>query len=637
MKIFSKQALFVLICLGMGFFTVSAQISRGGVSPGFIDRSRDYQIPSIIIPVPPSAKRSTDNIQRDAIPFEAGPILPVHKGLGQEPWTVIPGGKKQWRFMINIPGAKACAIYFENFYMPVGYELFIYDQDRNQLLGAFTDQNNHPSGLFAIGLVHGENIIVECVGPYIAIDHPRFTISDVLYVENLPSGHADNRIKSTLDAEACNVNVNCSEGEAWKNQRNGVVRILARVGASSFWCSGSVVNNTASDFKPYLLTADHCLRNSQGVYSTEANLNQWLFYFNYETGGCSNPTVKPTPGSMTGATLKANTGGGNANMGSDFCLLLLNQNIPASYEAFYNGWSRLNMPSPSGVSIHHPTGDIKKISTYNTLTISDAFNSSNQKDMYWRVRWAATANGHGVTEGGSSGSPLFNNEGLIVGQLTGGQSTCATPTSPDYYGKFSYSWESFSSEPYRQLKPWLDPISTGLTQLQGSFNTRQVVANFMADTTAIAVGSSVNFKDFSINNPDSWTWNFSGGLPGTSTDQHPASIKYDYLGEFEVLLKVTNAFSRDSLRRSKYIRVVPAIYPNPAREYLGLLLGSHKENRLDWELYYPTGQLLEAGTLAITGQYSSRIYFRSRYQGFFILRIAIGNLKPTFYRIALLK
>lgn len=86
---------------------------------------------------------------------------------------------------------------------------------------------------------------------------------------------------------------------------------------------------------------------------------------------------------------------------------------------------------------------------------------------HWRVTWAQTQTNWGVTEGGSSGSPLFNPDGLIVGQLTGGTASCNHATSPDYYGKFSYSWDQSDTLPEHQLKPWLDPINMGVLALEG--------------------------------------------------------------------------------------------------------------------------------------------------------------------------
>ncbi len=103
------------------------------------------------------------------------------------------------------------------------------------------------------------------------------------------------------------------------------------------------------------------------------------------------------------------------------------------------------------------------------------------------VYWSATANGWGVTEGGSSGSPLFDNNGRIIGSLTGGMAACEPggngsgtgPDQPDYYGKFAYSWDQNGAESAQQLKYWLDPINSGVTYL-GGINSN-LTAAFEAD------------------------------------------------------------------------------------------------------------------------------------------------------------
>jgi hypothetical protein len=82
--------------------------------------------------------------------------------------------------------------------------------------------------------------------------------------------------------------------------------------------------------------------------------------------------------------------------------------------------------------------------------------------------WAETENGWGVTEGGSSGSPIFDVYGRIIGTLTGGQASCTSTQAPDYYGKFSYHWDSNGIQDTQQLKPWLDPDNTGLTSMSGT-------------------------------------------------------------------------------------------------------------------------------------------------------------------------
>ncbi|MDP2423658.1 MAG: PKD domain-containing protein [Bacteroidales bacterium] len=634
LKLFLAQIILLWVLQGV------AQINSGGTSPGFADKSRDFAL--ITLTIPPleidQLVSEDEAAARNGIAYRIGILLPVNVRVDDLPtWELLPGNIQQWRLRVKTPGALATAIYFSDFYLPRGYRLYLYNDDRSRLLGGFTHENNHTDGLFATGLIPGESVIVECVSPVGITERPRFIISEVLHAYRGVDLNSPKKKPDINGSGACNVNVNCSEGSAWKDQKKGVVRIMTRIGVTAFWCSGSLVNNTLGDYKPYLLTADHCLRNNQGTYASVANLNQWVFYFNYESETCLDPAINPPEKSMTGAILKANTGEGNDNMGSDFSLLLLNQHIPTEYQPYYNGWSRVNAPAQSGVSIHHPAGEIKKISTYTTPLISSYFNNINQQNMYWKVQWAATANGHGVTEGGSSGAPIFNNEGLLVGQLTGGQASCTYPLSPDYYGKFSYSWESFGTIPSKQLKPWLDPMNSGLTQLRGSYNTIQVVANFMADTTVISVGSTITFIDYSTNNPIEWSWRFPGGTPISSTERNPLAIKYSAIGEFDVQLAVKNQLSADTLLRKKYIRVAPALYPNPAREAVNLLLGSHKENFLQWELHNTHGQVMEHGEVEISELYKAGIEFSRRYDGIFLLSVWIGDNRPHHYKLGLLK
>jgi len=189
-------------------------------------------------------------------------------------------------------------------------------------------------------------------------------------------------------------------------------------------------------------------------------LNYWVFYFNYEATSCSGTSPQYSNHTVTGCTLVACDTYGSTNTGSDFYLVKFKNNVPASYNPYYNGWSRSTSVSNSGVCIHHPNGDIKKISTYQN-TLSSGYTT------HWSVRWVATANGHGVTEGGSSGSPLFNSNGKIIGTLTGGGSDCDATDQADYYGKFSYHWASNGSTSNKQLKPWLDPINSNPTEING--------------------------------------------------------------------------------------------------------------------------------------------------------------------------
>ncbi|MFP4471227.1 MAG: T9SS type A sorting domain-containing protein, partial [Bacteroidales bacterium] len=185
----------------------------------------------------------------------------------------------------------------------------------------------------------------------------------------------------------------------------------------------------------------------------------------YEGPGCEAPLNDLLFNfyTMVGAEKKASSNG--PGQGSDFKLLLLEQMVPGNYQPYFNGWSLLNEQSPHGVTIHHPEGDIKKISTYTDTLISTNWGSI--PNTHWEVVWAQTFTNWGVTEAGSSGSPIFDSEGRLIGQLTGGEASCSNLTGPDYYGKFWYSWDKNQLADSTMLRPWLDPDNTGVLTLDG--------------------------------------------------------------------------------------------------------------------------------------------------------------------------
>lgn len=235
----------------------------------------------------------------------------------------------------------------------------------------------------------------------------------------------------------CQVNVNCSEGNNWQDEKKGVAMLLINSGTR--WCTGSLVNNTNQDQKPYFLTADHCLTEDNLDANANTNASQWLFYWNYESPNCSNGAAEPLIYSTAGATLRSN------RADTDFALFELIENpISTGFDVNFNGWDRNTNPIPGGVGIHHPAGDIKKIATHNMTPVNGIVWGGG---THWRVNWIATSNGHSVTEGGSSGSPLFMNNGRIIGQLHGGSSiNCSDPSNdPGEYGKFHLSWNGTTS------------------------------------------------------------------------------------------------------------------------------------------------------------------------------------------------
>lgn len=457
----------ITLSLGLlfGAFSASAQISQGGTPPSF--GLPQLKATPVSLTAPSIDQISNEDAQREKNGEAWRMAVAVKAGLNTRnsgTWTNIGRGEKIWQLKLTVKGAKALGVYYDRFYIPEGGRLFLYNHDKSQVIGAFTSENNPKEiGNFATELISGSEVNLEYFQPAYVRENPILEIGELAFAYR---GIQDIRDFQKLgESASCEVNVNCSEGTNWQNHKRSVAKIVLKQGASYYLCTGAVVNNTAQDGKPYFLTAEHC-----GVSSSAADFNQWVFYFNYEASGCTSPGSDPASQTITGCVKRSSSADGGGNSGSDFKLLEFNSAIPASYGVYYAGWNKTNTASPSGVGIHHPSGDIKKISTYTGATTSTSWGGS-VANTHWRVVWTATANGHGVTEGGSSGSPLFDNNGRIVGSLTGGGSYCTATSSPDSYGKMSYHWNANGTTADKQAGPWLDPANTGALTIDGAFLT----------------------------------------------------------------------------------------------------------------------------------------------------------------------
>ena len=441
---------------------VEAQISAGG-QPVSTLLGITTPVPVQALPTPNRQVIQMEDERRAARGDleRFGKIIPVdisiaNFGVAQQ----LPDNGVLWRVQLKAPNALATNLYFDQFDLAPGALLFVYNNDQSIVLGAFTSDNNHPSGTFATGILHGSTCWIELYEPAEVTGQSQLHINEM--------GYAYRHIRSAAardfgDGDPCEVNVNCEEGNNYQDIKRAVTRILVKAGQDQGWCTGSLVNTVPGDCKPYILTADHCTD-----FTTPADILQWIFYFNYESPDCDNPAEEGNLGaqSITGATTLAFSDDNGGDSGSDFHLLELESTIPESYQAFSAGWDRIDVGQPLGVCIHHPDGDIKKISTFTTPAISESW-AGTVMDTHWEIDWATTTNGTGVTEGGSSGSPLLSNTGRIVGTLTGGGSSCADPVGDDLYGKFGYHWAGNGSTPDKRLMDWLDPDNTGTMTIAG--------------------------------------------------------------------------------------------------------------------------------------------------------------------------
>jgi len=440
---FNKWTLTVFLCL---FALASmAQISTFG-APIYDAKNTQNAASTFSLPL-----INTSEVKDNSTKENPLYSLPIATNLTLEnagEFTNLENGDRVWHLEIESSQGKSIALFYENFYLPEGAKLFFFDKEKTQIKGAYTSRNNKDSGKFFTGFIHSQSAILEYYEPAEVIGQGHFTIFRI--DQSIESAESQKSVLLNLGfgtSSDCHVNVNCTEGSEYQQEKQGVCRIMMTVEEGTAWCSGTLMNNIRNDETPYVLTAFHCTDGYTPLHDL------WRFDFNYETTDCENPTEEPDFQSVVGCVFRS------GRQETDFQLIEITQNIPASFNVYFNGWDRTAAIPTEATLLHHPSADIKKISRDNqSLVIHPSV-------INWNNEVSTPANYHfrstldvGTFEIGSSGCPILDENKRVVAQLHGGNLACNNATI--YGGRLFYSWEDGDSA-VEQLAPWLDPDSTG--------------------------------------------------------------------------------------------------------------------------------------------------------------------------------
>ncbi|MBN1768339.1 MAG: T9SS type A sorting domain-containing protein [Prolixibacteraceae bacterium] len=346
-----------------------------------------------------------------------------------------------WRLHIKSEDAKSLMLIFSKFHLPENARLFVYNPDKTAVLGAFTSKNNKPYNKLAVYPLPGEELILQYEEPFDVDFKGQLEIGkvnhDFIGVVSLKNSSA-----RRLSGE-CNVDINCETESGLELQQRGVCRILA----DNEYGTATLVNNTARDGRPMILSAFHIYDNNETAQVT-------LYDFNYESPFCTGIDGYDNQ-SISGATALASSDR------LDFMLVQLSANVPAAFRPYFVGWDATNAFPSNTYIIHHPNGDTKKISHDEGVCDSMSFSSNFLSNAHWKVlNWES-----GTTEAGSSGACLFNNDKRAVGTLSGGYASC-TNLSYDAFARIDKMWDTYP-EVEHQLKYWFDPLNSGKRVIDG--------------------------------------------------------------------------------------------------------------------------------------------------------------------------
>ena len=464
---------FLLLLLSAGSTIVNAQLQFPGKAMGLNNKLKAAEVMYVLPPPDPVEieaelelnRRSNSKPLRFALERPVNLSPETHGSWSQQ------GDIRVWHVHVLSPGAYSLGLVFGKYVLLPGVKLFVYSPGQREVKGAFTSGNNKASGVLPVGHLPGDELLIEMQVPAGMISYGELELESLSHAflnTGFKSSTADCPAGEFGCSQPCELDVNCVEGDPWWRVTPSVLRVYT----TKFYCTGVLVNNTSYDGTPYIITAEHCL--NQQYYADRS-----VFQFNYESAECFG---EDGPLNMSISGSEVITYGDSI----DFSLIELSNIPPASFGVYYAGWNRGDFQTSGTASIHHPFGDVKKLSLDEQAPSIPAQPGdvpySGLEDYHYFSYWWIRQWEVGSTEGGSSGGPLFDQGRRVIGTLSGGNAACGdsigynaetdriiynpAPNYDDYYTRFGMAWDHEEAKG-SALKPWLDPINLDPQTLAG--------------------------------------------------------------------------------------------------------------------------------------------------------------------------
>ena len=504
----------LLSCIG----GLVAQQSFGGVPAGFTATTAELRSAGStpVVRVLPEFNvqdfRTTQAWNKGQVqfkPLNIGRVVKTSIDFARQAQPIeLEYGKVIYRLRVSSPGAQAMTLLYDDFFIPNdGGRLYIYTPDRATLLGAYTYETHPTHGGFANEPVNGDEVIME-YEPGRTGAMPTLQVSGVGYIYSAKVDPQTNKLRIYNPGEdesgdpIPQIGINCPEGAEWQAEKTGVCQLIMYDEEGIGLCSGNLLNNTNLDFRPFIISAAHCISLSDKQEVEQKYLDKWTFVFHYEKPTCSNGSLALNRGkSVVGCQVRTFL----PFLGmSDGLLLEAKTEVPESYRVYYNGWDRWSvLPKTPVVGIHHPMGDAKKISIANgpirLSTWDTGDGEAGEKNAHFEFHYT-----QGATEGGSSGSSLFSAEHLVVGTLTGGRTE-----GDDFYGRLKFHWDHFAKgDSIDRMDIYLDPKEGGQARrLEGTWRNGLKPLQPVSDLKVQVSNTDVNLSWAAIDKstiPSEW-------------------------------------------------------------------------------------------------------------------------------------
>ena len=382
---------------------------------------------------------------------KVGIVKPVDVSFSSLSPRVSSGGDHVLTMLIEAEGATALRAYITDFNLPENAALYIYNSE-GTAFGPYTGLGPNGSGEFWTNTVFGSMAYVQlhydgsnprpiaCRLSGVGYLGPKFLLP---FMQNPDRDYPGLSTTETL----CSYNEECVEDASCYgtgtypgiiDHKYAAAHIMWVSGGWLYYCSGALLNNTNNDYTPYFLTANHCISKAKDAANLECFFQYWTAYCE---GACYDKVVCPrTLGAafLTGSKKE-----------SDFTLLQLNEAAPAG--SVFLGWNSTPIATTDGFEIYrisHPSGAPQAFSKHSV-------DSDFVECRSWPVgKWIYSYDLIGATEGGSSGSPVCNASGQVVGQLSG---ACGYNVNEVCDRENNRTVDGAFANYYSLVSQWLDP------------------------------------------------------------------------------------------------------------------------------------------------------------------------------------
>lgn len=393
----------------------------------------------------------------------------------------LANGSFVWTLRVSSPEAGAIRVHIENMNLPAGAELYFFNLN-GEAYGPYTGLGMNGTGEFWTESIFDSQGYLQLYIPANAnLQAIRFDVSEIAHISPEFVDYVNIALGSFCGNPSCLEDATCFSVPEVTGAKDAIALMEYVISGDVFTCSGGLVTDTNPSESNFFITANHCLSTNPAAASVE-------FFWRFRTSTCNGTC--PNSGTWVlkniGSVLKT------TNSAQDFTLLRLNANPPAG--SVFMGYTSSPVAFSGGTQLYrisNPNFGPQVYSQHNVDTVFGACGGLPRGNFIY------SRDITGAIDGGSSGSPVINGSGQIVGQLFGACGSNPGNPCQNGPGEANATVDGAFANYFSQVQQFLEGQAAAITQEP---TNQSVCQGSQAMFTVVAGGA----------NPITYQWRKNG-------------------------------------------------------------------------------------------------------------------------------